>query len=179
MSRSVEEANLAMCAAVAPEPEESWKPHETRQYCSSFFKWNLLYVLDGDSGRRTVEFRQPPGCASPDVTVNWINFAVGFAPSAKNRNRSSQLEEFVKASMPKLDGFSHGFWKGRVVGGISGGLLFVLSTTPLCAARRAMAAACRCLDNGDHLSALIPISRSQLQRAMPGLLDLLPPSSAR
>ena len=101
-----------MCAVVAPEPEGSWEPDETRQYCSSFFKWNLQYVLDGDAGRRTVEFRQPPGCASADAAENWINFAVGFITSAMNRNGSSQLEDFVKASMPELDGFFHGVLEG-------------------------------------------------------------------
>ena len=105
MSRPVEEVILAMCAAMAPEPEESWEPNETRQYCSSFFKWNLLYVLDDDAGRRTVEFRQPPGCASPDAAQNWIDFTVGVVTSAMNRDRSSQLKEFVKASMPTLDVF--------------------------------------------------------------------------
>ena len=53
--------------------------------------------------------------------------------------------------------------------------LCLLYTIPLNAAQRAMAAACRCLDNGDHFSAFKPISRPQL-RVIPGLHDLLHPS---
>lgn len=102
-----------MCAVVASSPEESWEPDETRQYCSSFFKWNHLYVLDDDPKRRTVEFRQPPGCASTDAAKNWIKFTVGFVTSAMNRNRSSQLKEFVRASMPTLDGFFAGAYEGN------------------------------------------------------------------
>ena len=41
----------------------------------------------------------------------------------------------------------------------------------------AMAAACRCLENGDHFSAFKPTSRPQLQRGIPRLPDLLSPSA--
>ena len=54
-------------------------------------------------GVRRVEFKQPPGCASRGAATNWMNLTVGFAISAINRNRSSQLKEFAKASMPELD----------------------------------------------------------------------------
>ena len=47
---------------------------------SRYFAWNLVNLVHG--GRRTVEFRQPPGADNADRVLQWAEFVVFFLHAA-------------------------------------------------------------------------------------------------
>ncbi|KAJ5333367.1 putative amidoligase enzyme [Penicillium brevicompactum] len=56
---------------------------------SRYFAWNLTNMLD--TGRQTVEFRQPPGMDTAEAVLQWVEFVVLFLHAAKRSTTLSIL----------------------------------------------------------------------------------------
>jgi hypothetical protein len=73
------------------------KGHVKEDVYDRDFKWNFTPLLNEDSNRRTIEFRQPPVSRSATDSVGWIRITTEFLQAAAGGSELDKLKAMWSA----------------------------------------------------------------------------------